>query len=148
MSTTLLPCPDPKSYPTDVLDGALLAKGLKTWGSRAVKWARLHGQSAPKTSTSGGTALKRLAPQAGAGKAPAKKQKPCEEEVSDGYAAMIEGHIDLIAKRLMKHNVQHIKDMLVAHNEDTNGTRKVLCTRLAEQLCLETDDEDEDEDQH
>ena len=146
MSTTLLPCPDPKSYPTDVLDGALLAKGLKTWGSRAVKWARLHGQSAPKTSTSGGTALKRLAPQAGAG---AKKQKPCEEEVPDAWYAMVDDYMGIVAQRLMKKlNVQQIKDMLVAYGNPSSGSKEALCHELAIQICQETDDEDEDEDEH
>ena len=66
-----------------------------------------------------------------------------------GYRAWesaVEDHLAHVAQRLDKHGEETIKDMLAVHNEDSTGEKDVLCQRLAEQLCLETDDEADDDD--
>ena len=51
----------------------------------------------------------------------------------------------VVVMRLMKHDKEWLSAGCVAHGESGTGSKKTLAERLAEQLCNETDHEDDDE---
>jgi hypothetical protein len=65
-----------------------------------------------------------------------------DEEADEEVDSMV---IEQITKRIKKSlSNELIKTVLVKFGEQTTGTRNVLAERLAEQMYLETDDEDDD----
>ncbi len=114
----------------------LTLQGVENGAAGEIMYVYAHNAAATPSSAEAKKTAKRSAPESDE-----EEDEDDDDEEEDEEMAACES---VVVMRLMKHDKEWLSAGCVAHGESGTGSKKTLAERLAEQLCNETDDEDDE----
>eukprot|EP00966_Prymnesium_polylepis_P136212 3147501-Prymnesium_polylepis.2 len=116
----------------------LTLQGVENGAAGEIMYVYAH--NAPVSATPSSAEAKKIAKRS-APESDEEDEEDDDEEEDEDMAACE----SVVVMCLMKHDKEWLSAGCVAHGESGSGSKKTLAERLAEQLCNETDHDDDDE---